>query len=357
MYKIITTILFFVLTQQILLAQVDFSQKHHLTDQHLTRLDSAITAGKYERITSVIVAKEGKVLYEKYYNGAAQESLHNTRSATKTLATLLTGIAIDKGYVKSEKDKIFSYLQHKMPVQNPDKRKEDITIEDLLSMSSIMECDDNNNFSRGNEERMYIIEDWTKFFLDLPVRSYPWGPKPKDRAYGRAFSYCTAGAAAVAVILESAIKMKLDQFAKKNLFSHLEIEKYKLHYNPEGTLNTAGGSEYRSRDLLKLIQMCLNKGQWKGKQIIAESWIAKATTPKAEAFGDLKYGYLFWLKDFGKNKEYKSYYMSGNGGQKAMAIPSLGVTLVITTTNYGKRNAHNYTDEIVGKYIIPAFKP
>ncbi|WP_282088879.1 serine hydrolase domain-containing protein [Aquimarina algiphila] len=334
-------------------AQLNFSKTNKSNISLLNEMDSIVSSGKYERITSILIAKDGNVLFEKYYNENDVNSKHNTRSVTKTMATLLTGIAIDKGYIESENDKIFDYLQHKLPVKNPDKRKEEITIEDLLTMSSVLECNDSNRYSRGNEERMYIIEDWAKFYLDLPVYSYPWGPKPEERPYGRAFSYCSAGAALVAEILQSAIKSNLAEFAKKNLFEPLAIKDYTLHYTPHKILNTAGGSEYKSRDLLKLIQLCLNKGQWNGKQIISSSWIEKASTTKLEAY-DAEYGYLFWLKNFGKDKKYNSFFMSGNGGNKVLACPELNVSVVITTTNYGNRNGHNYTDEIVNNFIIPA---
>ena len=354
MRKTIVPIFFCLFTNQVLFAQLDFSKANEAPNSHLLEMDSTIISGKYEQIKSVLIAKNGKLLFEKYYNGANQNTMHNTRSVTKTMASLLTGIAIKEGYIQSEKDKIFKYLQHKTPVQNPDKRKEDITLEDLLTMSSVLECNDDNSFSRGNEERMYPIEDWTRFFIDLPIRSYPFEPKPEEQPYGRSFSYCSAGAATMAEILQSAVGMELDQFAKKYLFQPLGIEKYKLHYNPEGILNTAGGSEYKSRDFLKLIQMCLNKGIWKGRQIMDTSWLEKATTPKVTVRTGTDYGYFFWLTSYGKEELCKSYYMSGNGGQKILALPELDVTVVITTTNYGNRNAHNYTDEIMNEFIVPA---
>ncbi|MEO0527027.1 MAG: serine hydrolase [Bacteroidota bacterium] len=350
-YTLLTIVYFLCVLQSN--AQLNFSKTNKNNIALLSEMDSIVSSGKYERITSILIAKDGKVLFEKYYNKNDVNSKHNTRSVTKTMATLLTGIAIDKGYITSEKDKIFDYLQHKLPVKNPDKRKEEITIEDLLTMSSVLECNDDNRFSRGNEERMYIIEDWTQFYLDLPVYSYPWGPQPKDRPYGRAFSYCSAGAALVAEILQNAIKSDLVEFTKNNLFEPLAIKDYTLHYTPHKILNTAGGSEYRSRDLLKLIQLCLNKGQWNGKQIISSSWIEKASTTKLEAY-DAEYGYLFWLKNFGKDKKYKFFFMSGTGGNKVLANPELGLSVVITTTNYRNRNAHNITEEIINDFIIPA---
>jgi CubicO group peptidase (beta-lactamase class C family) len=346
--------LFTILISYSISAQLDFKTSKSFSHPLLTTMDSLVNSGKYERITSILVAKKGNVLFEKYYNENDVNSKHNVRSGTKTIATFLTGLAIDKGFIKSEKDKIFKYLQHKLPIKNPDKRKDNITIEDLLTMSSVLECDDSNYFSRGYEEKMYVIEDWTQFLLDLPVRSYPFEPKPKDQPYGRAFSYGSAKAAAVAEIVESAVGMKADKFLKENLFKPLQIEDYKLHYTPMEIINTAGGSEYRSRDFLKLIQLCLNNGKWNGKQIISSDWIKKASTPKANARENVDYGYFLWINDFGKDKKFNAYYMSGNGGNKMVAIPELNLTVVITTTNYNNRNAHGYTDELMNTYIVPA---
>lgn len=356
MQKMISTLLFFLLTAKLLLAQLDFSDNNIISSQLLTEMDSEVQKGTYEQITSILVAQDGALVFEKYYNDKDLNSKHNTRSATKTMATLLTGIAIDKGFITSEKDKAFAYLAHKMPAQNPDTRKQNISIEDLLTMSSILECDDNNSFSRGNEERMYIIEDWAKFLVDLPVKSFPFGPKPEELPYGRAMSYCSAGSAAVAEIVQSAIGSNVSQFLKKNLLDPLAISDYKLHYTPTGTLNTAGGSEYRSRDFLKIIQMCLQNGTWQGKQLISSDWLKKATTPKVNAWPEMDYGYLFWLRKYGKGKGVQCFAMAGNGGNKIMAFPELNLTVVLTSTNYNNRNAHNYTDELLNKYIIPTFQ-
>lgn len=337
-------------------AQLNFTDVNKKQIPLLQQLDSTISSGKYERITSVVIAKSGDVLFEKYYQGNDVNSKHNTRSTTKTMATLLAGIAIDKGHINSEKDRIFRYLQRTLPTKNPDPRKDNITIEDLLTMSSVLECDDSNWHSRGHEERMYFIEDWTQFLVDLPVRSYPFGPKPADAPYGRVFAYASAKAAAVAEIVQNSIKTDLVTFAKKNLFEPLEITDYTLHYSPKGILNTAGGSEYRSRDFLKLIQLCLNNGKWNENQIISSQWITKATTPKINAYDNTDYGYFFWLKSFGNQTKYQTFSMQGNGGNKVLACPDLGLTVVITTTNYNNRNAHNFTDEIMNDYIIPAIE-
>ncbi|MFK7970661.1 MAG: serine hydrolase domain-containing protein [Bacteroidia bacterium] len=359
LYKQIICLLSFLACLQVaLFAQIDFSTENHVSHPLLDSMHTAIQAGNYERITSVVVEQNGKVVYEQYYNGNDSTSQHNTRSCTKSMATLLTGIAIEKGYIKSEKDRILSYLKPRKKIQNPDPRKDAITIEDLLTMSSCLECDDNNSVSRGNEERMYIIEDWTQFLLDLPIYSYPWGPKPHETKYGRVPRYCTAGAACMADVVQSAAGIRSDSLLIQHLLRPLGIKDYTLHYSPLKVLNTAGGSEYRSRDFLKIISMCRNGGKWNGKQILASSWLEKATKAYGNPYADLEYGYLLWLNRYGEEgKKLSTYYMSGNGGNKVMAIPEANMSVVITTQNYNNRNAHSYTDELLNKYIVPALKP
>ena len=356
MFKRISIKIFTFLICTNVVAQIDFSKEHRISNDLLAKMDSAVQKGTYEEITSILIAKDGKLLYEKYYQGKDENSKHNTRSATKTMATLLTGIAIDKGFIKSEKDKIFDHLKFSEPILNNNTRKQEITLEDLLTMSSILECDDNNSFSRGNEERMYILENWLKFFTDLPIRAYPYSPKPEDSPYGRAMSYCSAGSAAIAEVVQAAVGQSAEEFLKNNLLNPLEITDYKIHKTPTGTINTAGGSEYRSRDFLKVIQMCLQNGTWNGKQIISADWLKKATTPKANAWEGMDYGYLFWLRNYGPVNGVPCYAMAGNGGNKVMAFPELNLTVVLTATNYNNRKAHGYTDELLNKYIIPAIQ-
>jgi CubicO group peptidase (beta-lactamase class C family) len=243
-------------------------------------------------------------------------------------------------------------------VQNPDPRKDAITLEDLLTMSSILECDDWNEYSRGNEERMYPIEDWVQFALDLPVRGFLRGSEPAKQPHGRSFSYCTAGVTALGAVLRQATGVPADELAQKRLFAPLGIAKVEWVYSPLGLPMSGGGLRMRSRDLLELAQLVLDGGSWKGKPVVSREWIRAATAPHARIDERTEYGYLFWLRSFGpKGKETPVIFMSGNGGNKVAVVPALDLVAVLTSTNYATKGMHDQTDRLLGEYVIAAATP
>ncbi|HEX4649492.1 MAG TPA: serine hydrolase [Steroidobacteraceae bacterium] len=325
------------------------------TPPALDDITAAIGGGSYQQITSVIVARGERVLYERYFDTAGPEALRNTRSATKTVTGMLVGAAVDRGVLRADSP-VLPFFKDRQPLANPDPRKERITVEDFLTMSSLLECDDENQFSRGNEERMYLVEDWVKFTLDLPIRGFPeWQPRPEKSPYGRAWSYCTAGPTTLGALLERATGQSVPDFAQAVLFKPLGIESVKWHYQPLGTAMTGGGLELRSRDLLKLGQLYLNGGRWQGHQVISESWVRRSVSPHANAREDTDYGYLWWLQTFhvgGRN--IPTYGMYGTGGNKLYVLPDQGAVVVVTTTNFRVAGAGALTDRLFTSMIVPA---
>jgi CubicO group peptidase (beta-lactamase class C family) len=325
------------------------------TPPALDDITAAIGGGSYQQITSVIVARGERVLYERYFDTAGPEALRNTRSATKTVTGMLVGAAVDRGVLRADSP-VLPFFKDRLPLANPDPRKERITVEDFLTMSSLLECDDENQFSRGNEERMYLVEDWVKFTLDLPIRGFPeWQPRPEKSPYGRAWSYCTAGPTTLGALLERATGQSVPDFAQAVLFKPLGIESVKWHHQPLGTAMTGGGLELHSRDLLKLGQLYLNGGRWQGHQVISESWVRRSVSPHANAREDTDYGYLWWLQTFhvgGRN--IPTYGMYGTGGNKLYVLPDQGAVVVVTTTNFRVAGAGALTDRLFTSTIVPA---
>jgi CubicO group peptidase (beta-lactamase class C family) len=322
-------------------------------------LERAIGAGEFTRIGSVVVARQGHLVYEGYFDAAPATALRNTRSATKTVTGMLVGIAIDRGLLAGVDAPILPFFPDKQPLQHPDPRKERITVEDLLTMSSLLECDDFNAFSRGHEERMYLIEDYVQFTLDLPIKGFPaWATKPTDAPYGRSFSYCTAGVATLGGVLERAVGMSVPQFAQEHLLAPLGIQAVDWPVTPTGLVMTGGGLGLASRDLLKLGQLYLNGGEWHGRRILAEQWVRASTRPHVRVDETTEYGYLWWLRSFqAGDMRHVAYLMQGNGGNKVAVVPTLDLVAVITSTNYNSRGMHEQTDRLLADYILRAGLP
>jgi CubicO group peptidase (beta-lactamase class C family) len=342
---------------------------------------------KLDRITSVLVARDGRLVYEAYFAGTDRDTLRDIRSASKTITGMLVGLAIARGKIPGVEARLFDFFPERWPPAHPDARKRAVTLEDLLTMSSLLECDDENQFSSGNEERMYVSEDWLGFLLDLPIKGFPpWVDKPRDSPFGRSFSYCTAGVTALGAVLERATGQKVPNFAREALFAPLGIEKVGWLSSPLGLTQTGGGTRLRSRDLLKLGLLYLDGGRWQGKVVVPEPWVAASTAAHAQASERDTYGYLWWRRDFmagsrqdfmagsrqdgmagdrqdgmaggrqagAGGRTFPSFYMSGNGGNKVVVVPAARLVAVITSTAYNTRGMHDQSDRLLAESILAA---
>ncbi len=327
-----------------------------ISSKPLHDLEAAIRAGDFKKIGSVLIARHGKLVYETYFDGDAN-SLRDTRSATKSITDALIGIAIGEKKLSGVDARLLQLLpEHARKLQNPDPRKDKITVEDFLTMSSPLECDDWNDASRGNEERMYVVEDWVQFILDLPIRGRMHvGEQIDPPPYGRYFSYCTGGVFILSEVLQKATGVRTDRYAEGKLFAPLGITDEQWVYSPLDIPQTGGGLRLSSRDLLKIAQLYLNGGSWQGRRIVDEPWVRASTQPHARIDDDTEYGYLWWLKSFKSGgKGYPAFFMSGNDGNKVAVFPALDLAVVITSTNYNTRGMHEQTEKLLTDYVLPA---
>ncbi len=314
----------------------------------IKQLNKKIAQNYFKKITSITVIKDGQLLLEEYFNGADRETLHDMRSVGKTMASSIMGIAINEGYIKDDKQTLKEFYDLTAYL-NYSKRKEQVTLKSLLTMSSGFEGSDMNADSAGNEENMYPTSDWVKFALDLPM--------DKTKTIGKNWNYFTAGAVVLGDILNKNVPNGLEKYADKKLLKPLGINLYKWQYTPTNVPNTAGGFQMNSLDNARWGQLYLDNGRFNNQQIIPESWVQSSLT-KYLAIPNRDneyYGYLLWNKTYSvNNQQIESYYASGNGGNKIMIFKDIGVVIVITATAYNQAYAHFQSDEIIEKYILPA---
>jgi CubicO group peptidase (beta-lactamase class C family) len=317
-------------------------------------LDSAVGRGDFKKISSVVITRNRCVAHEWYAAGIGGSTLQNTRSATKTITGLLVGIAIARGHITDVHAQVSEFLPMGETIANPDPRKDAITVEDLLTMSSILECDDSNSFSTGNEERMYLTEQWREFAVGLPVRGYPpWVSRPEESPYGRTFSYCTAGLVVLGAVLEQATGRAVEDFAADHLFGPLGIENLEWARTGESAAMTGGGLQLSALDLAKLGGLSLSGGRYEGRQIVPEDWLGESTRPHVEVDEQTEYGYLWWIKSLpGAAGPVSSHYMAGAGGNRVAVFPELDTVAVVTSQNFGAPDAHNLTEKLLINHVL-----
>jgi CubicO group peptidase (beta-lactamase class C family) len=301
---------------------------------------AVVDATRRHRLHSVIVGIEGEIVLERYYNGRDEGSIHDIRSATKSITAILIGIAIDQGIISGVEAPVADILQPAYP--DMDIRR-DVTVHDLLTMSSGKDCDDWDRSSPGNENRMYRRRDWAEFFLSLGQVTEP----------GSVGSYCTGGVVTLGRILEVALDMPLDQWADEALFNPLGIRNYRWEYYDRGrSVDTGGHLHISPRGLMAIGFMLLNEGNFGGETVLSADWIAEMWMPQSDLLGQ-PYGYLWWLYvvDYGYGPV-EVYIARGNGGQNLFLVPSIGLSAVTTTSYYNHPRAV-VSDQLFFNAILP----
>lgn len=309
----------------------------------LNRALSELPSPAEHGMASMLVLRHGKPVLEQYWNGSNKDTLHDLRSATKSVTSLLMGAAIDRQLVAGVAAPIATYLSAAYPAAPA--LKQGITIEQVLTMNSGLACDDRDPASPGNEDKMYNSTDWVGFILSLPLRAAP-GSDPH---------YCTGGAVLMGRVIAETSKQAVPAFADAALFTPLGIANVAwADFDNHRQTDTGGHLRMRARDLAKLGRLVAQNGMWDGKQVISADWITRSTSRQVFIDDGWKYGYFWWLK-FGTalGRQVTMHFAWGNGGQFIFVVPELDLVAVFTGENYNLGRADRPID-IMLSYVLPS---
>lgn len=310
-------------------------------------------------IQSLLIARHGRLVFEEYFYGFDQKRVHDMRSASKTFAPVLVGLAMEQGAKLAPDTPVYPLFSRYKTFQNWDARKQIITLRDIMTMTAGNACDDNDDNSPGNEDLMQgdpKITDWYKYTLDLPMLKQPGG---EDAVY------CSGDLNLVGGVVASARGAWLPDFFDQYLARPLQFGRYYLNLMPDRQAYMGGGAYLLPRDELKLGQLFLDGGVWNGKSLLSKAWVEESTSfhsrfePRYSLGVEHQYGYG-WHINFLKSgkKTYRALAAGGNGGQFIIIVPDLDLTVGINGGSYAQfANWYRWELDLVPQYILAAIKP
>lgn len=318
---------------------------------NLSKLKELVNSQDYPNIDAILVSHHNELLVEEYFNGFEKGNLHDTRSAFKSITSLLTGIAIDQGlFVLDDK------LQRFLPEWKNDPRGQ-ISIQHLLEMKSGLDCECFFEIGPCCESEMWDTDNWLNYILNISLRHEP----------GMNWAYTSVEPELLGVIIQRTSKMTIVEFADNYLFEPLNIKEVDWFLSPEGRGYAAGSFNMKPLDMLKIAQLVLDKGNWKGQQIVSENWISRSTDCKTDVdmsfvryartqnakYSSAKYGFMWYEEklQFGEINT-RVLFASGNGGQYMMLLKDYDAAVVFSGSNYGNWRGKLPFD-ILLKYLMP----
>lgn len=266
---------------------------------------------------SLLVVRNGYLIFEKYYSWGSPEKYAVVHSVTKSVTSALIGIALEKGDLNSLDQKLIEFFPEYI-TDDLDPRKKAISLEHLLTMSAGFKWNDWG----PDISNWYTSSDWVKFTIQLPQENNP----------GEIFNYNTSLSHLLSIILTKSTKSSTLDYAKQNLFEPLAIRSVYWHQDPHGYYIGGFGLGLSARDLAKIGFLYLNNGYWDGRSIVPEHWVKESTRQAISAgngmYGPIGYGYHWWVKEVDGCFSYRAW---GRRGQFVVVVPELDMVIVVTS--------------------------
>jgi len=268
---------------------------------------------------SLLVIRHGHVVVDAYFYPYNASVPHDVASVTKTMTSVLTGIAVGQEILKLDTP-VVSIFPREAPA-SVEEVKRKITVRDLLHMESGLEC----GYAPGEVEleQMKRSPNWVAFTLALPMKYSP----------GTHSAYCSPGYHLLGSAIGAAAKMTEAEFARKNLFEPLGIRDVVWPDDPQGRTHGWGDSHFYPQDLAKIGYLYEHGGEWRGKQIVPREWVEMSTTPARAARGEPGGLGVEWNVVNGLNG--RQYGGTGRGGQSLIVWPELDTIVVMTAGGNG----------------------
>ncbi|MEP7373956.1 MAG: serine hydrolase [Chitinophagaceae bacterium] len=325
----------------------------------LKSFDDAIASGKYGNVDGMIVTRNGQLIYQKIYqhdydkiyrDSAGSKSglnphnpggpynyynpwwhpyyrrgeLHSLQSVTKTITSVIIGVATTRKEFPDLSATVLSFFDTTL-VKNIDDRKRRMTIRHLLTMTAGFEWDEGLHYSDpGNDcSVMEASFDWIQYVINKPMALEP----------GQSFRYNSGASELLSYIFRKATGKDIEEYASQYLFSPLGISQYFWKRTPTGLADTEGGLYLAATDLAKIYYLFLKEGNWNGKQLVTREWVKASVSPAIAVRPGVKYGYKWWLFEYGNDNSKYAWTGSGFGGQWPIIIPEYDIVAVFTGWN------------------------
>jgi CubicO group peptidase (beta-lactamase class C family) len=301
------------------------------------KLAQLLQAVRQEQLNlhSLLIIRNGSIVSETYFPPYTAETDHEVYSVTKSVMATLIGIAIDKRSIDRVNQPVADFFRGDT-FQHADARKDAMTLEDLLTMRSGLDWQEQDATFR----EMYQSGDWVRFMLDMPMREPP----------GQQFRYCSGCSHILSAIIQRRTGMNTRDFAQRTLFEPLGIHTVTWEQDRQGMPIGGWGLRLTPRDMAKLGYLYLHDGMWDGQRIVSAAWIKAAVerhTATDSKLG-LGYGYQWWTYP-----TMRAYAALGRDGQTVFVVPDLQL-IVVTTAQV---DGHAAIFKLIEQYIVPAVSP
>lgn len=267
-------------------------------------------ASRIKGLRTLLAQRDGRVLVEGYFGGAGADDLFHLRSATKSVMSLLIGIALDRGDLESVDQTLGELLGRK--VERFGSRKAALTLEQLLTMSAGLEWHELDNVDEFN--RLVTARDPLAHYLERPFVAEP----------GERWAYSSGASHVLSVVLSEVTGVDSSEYARRHLFKPLGIERFRWRKLADGHANGSASLELRARDMLKLGQLVLQGGRWEDRQVVSREWLEAATRVRFQSDGELHYGYQWWLLPEGP---IRAWLALGYAGQTLVVLPEAALVV------------------------------